>query len=62
MKGVRRDERDGGREKGAGRREAGERDAREGIQCFVLRTLNCIYSSIYVYLTTRFIYFFRLLP
>jgi hypothetical protein len=31
MKGVRRDERDGGREKRAGRREAGKRDAGEGI-------------------------------
>jgi hypothetical protein len=54
MKGVRRDERDGGGEKRAGRREAGKRDAGEGILCFVLRTLNCIYSSNYVHLATRF--------
>jgi hypothetical protein len=59
MKGVRRDERDGGREKRAGRREAGERGAGEGILCFVLRTLSCIYSSNYVHLTTRFNFFFR---
>lgn len=60
MKGVRRDERGGGREKRAGRREAGKRDAGEGTPSVsILRTLNCIYSPNYVHLTTRFNYFFQ---
>jgi hypothetical protein len=41
MRGVRREERDGGGEKRAGRREAGKRDAGEGtVFCFTYIKLH----------------------
>lgn len=50
MKGVKRDERDGGREKRAGRQKR-EKETPKKRSIVLLRTLNCIYSPNYVHLT-----------
>lgn len=58
MKGVRKDERDGGGEK-RGDRSGKKRRRRRDLVSFWLRILNCIYSPNYVRLTTGVYFFFQ---